>query len=85
MATHPNSISPLGVAVDRKGKIRLVAVEMYLNALSGASLSSVKSCDTLKNMLVLVTGQLTDAKSGYHHISVHPKFWKHLCFFSGRM
>jgi hypothetical protein len=72
-------ISGLGVAVNRKGKLRLVLDATYINlydcyeAFSYEKLSDVPHFAQASEWLVL-----TDFKAGYHHLKVHPQDRKFL-------
>lgn len=78
---EPQNISPLGVAVDRTGKKRLVGALMYVNFKERYRPFTYEKLQDTENYVQDNDWlYLTDAKSGYHHISVNPKYWKYLCF-----
>jgi hypothetical protein len=77
----PQVISPIGVAVDRKGKRRLVHGLMYVNAFEEYDHFSYESLRDVEGYLVPSAFMYkSDFKAGYHHHSVHPDYWTYLCF-----
>ena len=78
----PHVVSPLGVAVrEETGKKRLILDARYLNEHVYCPKFRYESLDQLHE--ILLPGDFistSDAKAGFHHITMHPDTWTYLGF-----
>ncbi|MCP3667695.1 MAG: hypothetical protein GY696_35260 [Gammaproteobacteria bacterium] len=78
----PYFVSPLSVAVQQSsGKKRLILDLSMLNAYIAYFKFKLEDIKTLKNYLSPDSYLMTfDLRSGYHHVDIHPKYFKYLGF-----
>ncbi len=82
----PMLISGLGVVANRKGKLRLILDCKYLNLyLHCWKLKYERLADVTQYLQQDHWFVLTDLKSGYHHVPIHPDHWRIGIKFEGQV
>ncbi len=77
----PYFVSPLSVAVQSSGKRRLILDLSMLNAYVAYFKFKLEDVKTLKDYLSPDCYLMTfDLRSGYHHVDIHPDYYKYLGF-----
>jgi hypothetical protein len=78
---RPWIVSPLGVVPKGIDKLRLILDLRYVNSflkIEAFKYESLRSVPYLCKLRVLLFS--VDLKSGYHHVDIHPDYWKYLGF-----